>query len=408
MEPHSQPAQKTPSTWAAAAVTLCGVCAFLELYCTQPLLPLLTRLFHASKTAVGMTVSAATLGVALSAPFFGALTERLARKRVIVASLLGVSLPTLLAATSTSLPQLIFWRFLQGIMVPGIIAVVITYIGEEWPPDRVALIMSFYVSGTALGGFIGRVSSGILADWFSWRVSFLVLGAAALAGAGAVAAWLPHGRRRPPARPKPGSLPSFPCQVRDLFRSRRLVATFAVGFNVLFSLVGVFTWITFHLGAAPFLLSTTALSSLFFVYLIGLVVTPAAGLLITGGPAHGHRRGHLLLHRGRAAYPCPVAARGDSGPHHALDGGFHRPDRIAEPPARGRACRSARHSRRALHYLLLPRRHGRRSASRSLLGAGQVAGLRGLYRRHADRGADNCPDRLAHAQGSRKPRKINR
>ena len=156
-----------------------------------------------------MTVSAATLGVALSAPVFGALAERLPRKRVIVASLLGVSIPTLLAATSTSLAQLIFWRFLQGITVPGIIAVVITYIGEEWPPDQVALIMSFYVSGTALGGLLGRISSGILADRFSWRVSFLVLGAARLAGAAAVAAWLPHGRRRAIARSAPGSRSRF-------------------------------------------------------------------------------------------------------------------------------------------------------------------------------------------------------
>jgi predicted MFS family arabinose efflux permease len=284
MEDRSQPDRAAPSPWAAAAVALCGVCAFLELYCTQPLLPLLTRLFHASKTGVGMTVSAATLGVAISAPIFGALTERLPRKRVIVGSLLGVSVPTLLAATSTSLAQLIFWRFLQGIAVPGIVAVVITYIGEEWPPHRVALIMSFYVSGTALGGFIGRVSAGVLADWFSWRVSFLVIGAAALAGAAAVAAWLPHGRRRPPPPPDRSLRPAFPAfvyQVQTLFRRRRLVATFAVGFNVLFSLVGVFTWITFHLSAAPFRLSTAALSSLFFVYLIGLVVTPAAGYLIT-------------------------------------------------------------------------------------------------------------------------------
>jgi predicted MFS family arabinose efflux permease len=262
-------------------VALCGVCAFLELYCTQPLLPLLARLFHASKTGVGLTVSAATMGVALAAPVFGALAERLPRKRVIVIALLGVSVPTLLAATSTSLAQLIFWRFLQGITVPGIIAVVITYIGEEWPPDRVPLIMSFYVSGTALGGFVGRISSGILADRFSWRVSFLVLGAASLAGAAAVAAWLPHGRHRARLQyPKEADLGFFH-QVQGLFRSRRLVATFAVGFNVLFSLVGVFTWITFHLSAAPYLLSTTALSSLFFVYLIGLAVTPAAGYLIT-------------------------------------------------------------------------------------------------------------------------------
>jgi MFS family permease len=270
-----------PGSKAAAAVALCGVCAFLGLYCTQPLLPLLAHLFHASKTGVSMTVSAATLGVAISAPAFGAITESMARKRVIVVSLLGISVPTLLAATSTNLAQLIFWRFLQGIMVPGIIAVVVTYIGEEWPPQRIALIMSFYVSGTALGGFIGRVSAGILADYFSWRVSFVALGAFSLLGAAAVAAWLPHGHRRISAQPRTNPLLSFPYQVQNMFRSRRLVATFAVGFNVLFSLVGVFTWITFYLSASPFLLSITALSSLFFVYLIGLVVTPAAGYLIT-------------------------------------------------------------------------------------------------------------------------------
>ena len=262
-------------------MALCGVCAFLEVYCTQPLLPLLAHLFHASRTGVGLTVSATTLAVAISAPVFGSLTEHMARKRVIVASVLGIALPTLLAATSTSLAQLIFWRFLQGIMVPGIVAVVVTYIGEEWPPDRVALIMSFYVSGTALGGFLGRISAGVLADYFSWRVSFLVLGAASLLGGAAVAAWLPHGRLRDPHTQSSGHLAAFPRQVKEMFRSRRLVATFAVGFNVLFSLVGVFTWITFYLSAAPFNLSITALSSLFFVYLIGLIVTPFAGYLIT-------------------------------------------------------------------------------------------------------------------------------
>jgi predicted MFS family arabinose efflux permease len=285
MELLAQPDRPSSSRLAVAAVALCGVCAFLELYSTQPLLPLLTRLFHASKTGVSLTVSAATLGAALSAPIFGSLVERLPRKRVIVACLAGIAVPTLLAATSTSLAQLIFWRFLQGIVVPGIVAVVVTYIGEEWPHNRIALVMSFYVSGTALGGFLGRVSAGMLADWFNWRVSFLVVGIVALAGAGAVAAWLPHGRRRPPlpalSGPQSAFFPQLWTQARALVRNRRLVATYAVGCNILFSLVAVFTWITFHLSAAPFRLSTAALSSLFFVYLIGLVITPAAGYIIT-------------------------------------------------------------------------------------------------------------------------------
>jgi predicted MFS family arabinose efflux permease len=352
-----------PGPLAAAAVFLAGVCAFLQLYCTQPLLPLFTQLFHVTKASAGLTVSAATIAVAISAPFFGALTERLARKRVIVASIVGMAIPTLLAATATSLTQLIVWRFLQGVMVPGIVAVLVTYIGEEWPPQRVPFIMSLYVSGTALGGFLGRLSTGLLADRFSWRISFLALGLASFAGAAAVYAWLPHGRRRPTS----GSLPLGEMQVpmkgtgfsvvngtgfgvvkgtdfsvvkgtdfgvvkgtdfsvvkgtgfgvvkgtdfsvvkgtgfspykedaqmkralapeasplhqiRSIFHLPRLVATFAVGFNVLFSLVAVFTWITFHLAAPPFSLSTTALSSLFFVYLVGFLVTPAAGYIIT-------------------------------------------------------------------------------------------------------------------------------
>jgi predicted MFS family arabinose efflux permease len=109
-----------------------------------------------------------------------------------------------------------------------------------------------------------------------------VLGAATLAGACAVELWLPHGRRRPTTvTSKTDARPSLARQMLVLFDNRRLVATYSVGFIVLFSLVGVFTWITFHLSAPPYLLSTTALSYLFLVYLIGFVVTPAAGYVIT-------------------------------------------------------------------------------------------------------------------------------
>ena len=56
---------------AIAAVCLCGIFAFLNLYVTQPMLPLLEGVFHTSKSVVGLTVSAATLGrlPALTAPY---------------------------------------------------------------------------------------------------------------------------------------------------------------------------------------------------------------------------------------------------------------------------------------------------------------------------------------------------
>ena len=119
-------------------------------------------------------MSAATLGVAISAPILGAIAERLNRKRVIVASTIALAIPTLLAATSPGLLTLDLWRFLQGLILPGIFAITITYIGEEWDHHAVPLVMSIYVSGTALGGFLGRITSGLVAEHFNWRWSFVL------------------------------------------------------------------------------------------------------------------------------------------------------------------------------------------------------------------------------------------
>src|SRR5271168_3170156 len=66
---------------------LCGMFAFIDLYCTQPLLPLLATVFHASEANVSLTISASTLGVALSAALLAIFAERVDRKRMIVGSM---------------------------------------------------------------------------------------------------------------------------------------------------------------------------------------------------------------------------------------------------------------------------------------------------------------------------------
>jgi len=268
-------------TRAVIAVTLAAIGAFFNLYATQPVLPLLEQIFHASKSEVGRTVSAATLGVALSAPFCGALAERLGRRKIIVLSIFLLSIPTILAATANGLSQLVFWRFLQGIVMPGIFGVTIAYIAEEWPRHRVAQVMSIYVSGTVLGGFMGRILTGVAATHHlipfvppSWRNGFVVIGAFDLVFGFLLWRWLP------PDSPLPtgsGEKTSF---IRHL-RNPQLLATYAVGFNVLFTLVATFTYVTFYLAAPPFGLSPAELSALFMVYLVGLIITPLGGVWIS-------------------------------------------------------------------------------------------------------------------------------
>jgi MFS transporter, YNFM family, putative membrane transport protein len=64
-------------------------------------------------------------------------------------------------------------------------------------------------------------------------------------------------------------------------RNPRLVATYAIGFGVLFTFMSIFTYVSFHLAAPPFNLSPTLLGTLFVVYLAGVAVTPLTGRLVT-------------------------------------------------------------------------------------------------------------------------------
>ncbi len=264
---------RTERLTSLAAVLIAGACTFLNVYVTQPLLPSFERLFGASEVAVSLTVSATTLGIAVAAPLVGLLAERIGRKRVIVPALFALSAPTLLAATSRSLHALIFWRFLQGVFVPGIIAVMMAYINEEWEGSSVASWMSAYVAGTVFGGFLGRFVTGLVATHISWRYSFVVIGGLTLLGGIAVRAWLPKAAHFQKSE-------SFAHATREglqHLRNPRLLANFAMGFAVLFSLVGTFTYVNFYLAEPPFLLNAAELGSVFFVYLLGVVVTPMAG-----------------------------------------------------------------------------------------------------------------------------------
>ena len=112
---------------------LAGMCTFLNVYDTPPLLPYLQRLLQRSEIAESqLTVSATILPVALTAPIEGLMAESVGRKKVIVPSLYALTVPTMLAATSQNLQQLIFWRFMQALFVPGVIVVMMAYVNQEF------------------------------------------------------------------------------------------------------------------------------------------------------------------------------------------------------------------------------------------------------------------------------------
>ncbi|HEY6340697.1 MAG TPA: MFS transporter [Bryobacteraceae bacterium] len=265
-----------------AAVILAGFAGFLQIWATQPLLPLFQTLFHASETMVSMTITVPSLGVAVSAPLWGFLADRAGRRRVIVWSAFLLAASSLATSTAATLGQLLFWRFWQGVFTPGVFAVAVAYINDEWRGAGAGKMVAAYISGTVSGGFSSRVISGLVAAHGPWQRVFLMLGSLNLLAAIAIWAWLPEESHALERSAEVGWANAAWGHVRN----RQLLAAYLVGFCVLFSLVGTFTYVTFYLAAPPFNLQPAALGSIFFVYLVGVVITPLAGRAID---RHGHR-----------------------------------------------------------------------------------------------------------------------
>ena len=255
------------------AAGIAGYCTFINLYSPQAILPLLSGEFGAGPAEISTIMTAGTLAVALIAPFSGTVADVLGRKRVIVAAMVVLSVPTVMAAMAPTLHALIFWRFVQGLAMPPIFAVTIAYIGEELPPHEATAAAGLYTSGASLGGFSGRFVTGTLSDIVGWRYAFVVLAAMTLAGAIAVAIMLPRERKFV----RSAGLIASGKQMLRHFRNPQLVATYAVGFGVLFNFIATFTYIGFRLAAEPYNLSATLLGMIFVVYLVGTALTPLTG-----------------------------------------------------------------------------------------------------------------------------------
>lgn len=264
-------------------VALVGVFAFIQVYSVQSILPELQRDLNASVVEIGNAVGMTVLAVALISPFIGMLSDALGRKWLITVSVFVLAVPTALMTQVQSVHGLLVLRFLQGLAVPGVSVVVIAYVGEEFRGASMVRVMTGYVAGTVLGGFLGRFLMGHLTEFMAWRTAFGLMAVLNLAGAWLVWRGLPPSRHFTANARFADSLSTL----GRVLRNPALQAACALGFTVLFALVGLFTFVNLHLAAEPYRFSSGDLANIFSVYLLGVVVTPLAGRFI---PRVGSRR----------------------------------------------------------------------------------------------------------------------
>ncbi len=253
-------------TKANLALFAAGLSTFANLYITQPLLPAFSDTFGVTPAVASLSLSIATVTLAISLLIFGSLSEAWGRKNIMIASIIVSSILTIILAFSPNFESLLFLRMLQGVALAGVPAIAMAYLGEEMDPKSLGVAMGLYISGNSVGGMLGRIVMGMVTDVFSWRIGFLVLGGLSIV----ICCYFIY------ALPPSKHFIARPLHIKSLLKSLAqhiknpiLLKLYGIGFLLMGSFVTLYNYISYKLLGAPYFLSETVVGWIFIIYLVG-------------------------------------------------------------------------------------------------------------------------------------------
>lgn len=250
------------------------IACYSDMYLTQPVLPMLSSEFGVAPARAGLTVSAVVLAIAVASSFYGPLSDALGRKRVMVGAAAALAVPTVLCAATRSFAPLLALRAAQGVLIPGVTAVSVAYAGDHVEPRRLTVVVGGLIAASVTGGLTGRVVGGLVASVAGWRAGFVLFGLVTFG----TSLLLARGLRGGEAGEGVAWSRAYGGMLAHL-ADRRLVGAFLIGASLFFGFIGIFTYLPYHLTAAPYHLSTALVSSVYVVYMAGVVVSPISGRL---------------------------------------------------------------------------------------------------------------------------------
>jgi len=137
-------------------------------------LPSMAESLHEDTLRLNLAITAYLLSLAIFIPVSGWMSDRFGARRVFRAAILMFTLGSVLSGLANTLPELILFRFLQGIggamMVPVGRAVLLRAV----PKNELLRAMTFLTMPALLGPVLGPPLSGLIVTYLSWRWIFFI------------------------------------------------------------------------------------------------------------------------------------------------------------------------------------------------------------------------------------------
>lgn len=191
----------------------------------SPVLPAFARSFDVGVAAASLVVSAFAFFRLVFAPAGGFLTTRLGERPVYLTGLLVVAASSLATAFADSYAQLLLFRGVGGVGSTMFTVSAMALLVRLAPPSMRGRVSSAYASSFLIGGMLGPVAGGFLAE-FGLRLPFIVYAGALVLAATVVALRLSGAS----LRPETSGETAPPMRVPEALRHPAYRAVLASGF----------------------------------------------------------------------------------------------------------------------------------------------------------------------------------
>ena len=258
-----------------------GLANFAVVYFPQPLLPQLAAAFAVPAGATGMALSVATAAMLVGLIVAAPVSERVGRVPAMAGSLVLAGVFCAAGALAPTREVFLALRAGAGLTLAVLPAVALAYLRDVVHEDAQLEANAIYISGTALGGAVGRLAPLPLAALGGWQLVTVVLGAVSIVVGVLVWTLLPHdGADHRPLRVGDmlgGALSSL--------RDPVILALCLIGGLNMAMFVGLYNAIPFRLDAPPFSLGAAEVF-VYFAYPLG-IAAPAVFRRLAGSRGRG-------------------------------------------------------------------------------------------------------------------------
>jgi len=107
-------------------------------------------------------------------PMTGFLAAYFGRRRYYMASIIIFTLASVMCGLSTSLWQIVLWRFVQGLGGGGLLSTSQSILFETFPGRQRGLAAALFGMGIVLGPTLGPTVGGLIIDTYSWPLIFFI------------------------------------------------------------------------------------------------------------------------------------------------------------------------------------------------------------------------------------------